>query len=137
MLCPSLVIQCWGMLCASFLVGNGTGTCFVQAQACSKDTVVEVFTHGKLCTKRPSEKCPSISLYFQVCTKEFAVPLCTKKLEPHTFRTILYFKASTHLFPVSLCSTKPAQSTSQSYSVLQGLHKARPFTTLHYRACRK
>ena len=36
-----------------------------------------------------------------------------------------------------LCTTKLAQSTAQSYFVLQSLQKALPSTTLYYKACTK
>ena len=40
-------------------------------------------------------------------------------------------------FPVLLCTTKLAQSTSMYNFALQSLHKARPSTTLYYKACTK
>ena len=49
--------------------------------------------------------------------------------------TTLYYKACAEYFPVLRCTTKLAQSTFQSYFVLQTLHKALPSTTLYYKAC--
>ena len=40
--------------------------------------------------------------------------------------TTLYYKACARLEPVLLCATNFARCTSQYYSVLQSLHKARP-----------
>ena len=74
---------------------------------------------------------PSTTLYYKACTKCFPVLLGTTKLAEST----LYCKACTKHVPVLLCTTKLAQSTSQSYFVLQGLHKAIPSTTLHYKTC--
>ena len=109
---------------------------------------------------------PSTTLYYKACTKYVRVLLCTTKLAQsasqyyfvlqslHKARpsTTLYYKACTKYFPillvlqslhkaldfpVPLCSTKLAQSTSQYYFVRQSLHKARPSTTLYYKACTK
>ena len=49
--------------------------------------------------------------------------------------TTSYYKACAEYLPVLLCTTKLAQSTFQSYFVLQTLHKALPSTTLYYKAC--
>ena len=38
-------------------------------------------------------------------------------------------------FPVLVCTTKLAQTTSQYYFVLHGLHKLLPSTTVYYKAC--
>ena len=50
-----------------------------------------------------------------------------------------FFVVQTHTghVPVLLCTTKLAQGTSQYYSVLRSLRKARPSTTLSYKACTK
>ena len=83
---------------------------------------------------------PSTTLYNKACTKHLPALLCTTD------------KACTKYSSVLLCTTKFAQSTSQYYFVLltklaqstpqyhfvlQSLHKARPSTTLYYKACTK
>ena len=60
----------------------------------------------------------------QACTKHFPVLLCTKK-------------ACATCVGVPLCTTKLSQSASQSYFVLQSLHKVRPSITLYCTACTK
>ena len=104
----------------------------------------------------------STTLYYKVCTNYFPVLLCTTKLAQSTFQyyfvlqslhktrssttlyykacetipsTTVYYKACTSYFPVLLCTTKLAQTTSQYYFVLQGLHKVLPSTTLYCKAC--
>ena len=104
----------------------------------------------------------STTLYYKVCTNYFPVLLCTTKLAQSTFQyyfvlqslhktrssttlyykacktlpsTTVYYKACASYFPVLLCTTKLAQTTSQYYFVLQGLHKVLPSTTLYCKAC--
>ena len=60
------------------------------------------------------------TLYNKACAKHFPLLLCTTKL------AVLVWLLST---------TKLAQSMSQYHFVLQSLHKARPSTTLYYKAC--
>ena len=76
---------------------------------------------------------PSITLYYKACTKHVPVILCTTRLTESISQ--YYFVLPS--LPALLCTTKLAQSTSQYYFVLQNLHKARPSTTLYYKACTK
>ena len=68
---------------------------------------------------------------------------CTESLRhrciytEESLQNTLYHKACTKHAPVLLCTTKLAQTTSQYYCALQGLHKVRPSTTLYYTACTK
>ena len=80
---------------------------------------------------------PSTTLYYKACTKYVPVLLCTTKPAQVLSSATLNYKACEKYVPVLLCDTKLAQSTSQYSLVLQSLHKARPSTTLYYKACTK
>ena len=64
------------------------------------------------------------------CAKYFPVLFCTSQY-------YLVLQACTKHVTVLLRTSKLVQSTSQYYFVLQSLHKARPSTTLYFKACTK
>ena len=64
--------------------------------------------------------------------------LCTTKLPQSISQyTTCTTKLAQSTSQALLCTTKLAQSTSQYYFVVQSVHKARPSTTLYYKACTK
>ena len=108
------------LLCTTKLA-QSTSQYFLCYKACTKHLTSQYhFVRQSLHKARPST-----TLYDKACTKYFPILLVLQSLH----------KALD--FPVPLCSTKLAQSTSQYYFVRQSLHKARPSTTLYYKACTK